>query len=65
MIRHWKRQHNEELHDLCSSPNNIRITKSRVRWAGHVADEREKRGAYWVLVEKPETKRRLGRPTSR
>jgi hypothetical protein len=65
MIRHWKRLHNKELHELCSSPNNIRITKSRVRWAGHVADVRERRGAYRVLVEKPERKRPLRRLRSR
>jgi hypothetical protein len=34
----WRKLHNEELHDLYSSPSRIRITKSRrMRWAGHVA----------------------------
>jgi hypothetical protein len=33
----WRKLHNEELHDLYSSPSIIRIMKARVRWAGHVA----------------------------
>jgi hypothetical protein len=53
----WSKLHNEELHDLYSSPSIIRIIKSRkVRWAGHVARMEEMRNAYRLLVGKPEGK---------
>jgi hypothetical protein len=42
----WRKLLNEELHDLYSSPNIIRIMKvRRMRWAGHVARMRENRNA--------------------
>ena len=57
---------NEELNDLYSSPNILRvITSRRMRWAGHVARVGEERGVYRVLVGKPEGKRPLGRPRCR
>jgi hypothetical protein len=56
----WRKLHNEELHDLYSSPGIIRIMKARrMRWAGHVARMGEKRNAY-RLLEKPEGRRPLG-----
>jgi len=62
----WRRLHNEELNDLYSSPNIVRVIISRrIIWAGHVACMGEERGVYRVLVGKPEGRRLLGRPRHR
>jgi hypothetical protein len=62
----WRKLHNEELRDLYTSPNIIRMIKSRrITWAGHVARMGQKRDAYMLLVGKPEGKRPLGRPRLR
>jgi hypothetical protein len=59
----WRKLHNEELRDLHSSPNVIRMIKlKKMRWSGHVARMGEKRNAYMILVGKPEGKSPLGRP---
>ena len=56
----------EELSDLYSLPNIVRVVKSRrMRWAGHVARMGEERGVHRVLVGKGEGKRPLGRPRRR
>jgi len=41
----WRKLHNEELSDLYSLPNIVRVVKSRMRWAGHVTGERGVQGS--------------------
>jgi hypothetical protein len=65
VTQEWRKLRNEEVQDLYSSPNVVRVIKSIMRWARHVARMGEKKGVYRVLVEKPEGKRPLGRPRSR
>ena len=47
----WRRLHNEELNDLYTLPNILRVLKSRkMRWAGHVVRMGEGRwciGSWW------------------
>jgi len=62
----WRKLHNEELRDLYSLLNIVRVVKSRrMRWSGNVARMGEGRGVHRVLVGKPEGKRPLGRPRRR
>jgi hypothetical protein len=62
----WRKLHNEELHNVCSSPNIIKQIKlRRMRWAGYVAHMEEGKKVERVMVERPEGKRPLGRPRRR
>jgi len=64
----WRKLHNEELSDLCSSLSMVQVIKSRrMRWAGYVAHMGERRGVYLAFWwgNQPEGKRPLGRPRHR
>ena len=52
MTGEWRKLHNEELNDLYSLPNIVRVLKlRRMRWAGHVARMGEDRGVHRVWGE--------------
>jgi hypothetical protein len=62
----WRRLHNEGLHNLYTSPNVKRVSKSRrLRWVGRVSRMGEMRTVYKILVGKLEGKRPFGIPKRR
>jgi len=62
----WRRLRDEKLYALYSSPNSIRVMKSRrMRWEGHVPRMEDRIGAHRVLVGRLERKRPLGSPRYR
>jgi hypothetical protein len=66
LTEEWRKLYNEELNDLYSSPNIVRLIKlRRMSWTGHMARMGERRGVYSVFVGKPEGKRPLERPRRR
>jgi hypothetical protein len=60
LIESWRKLHNEELHNLYSSPNIIRmITPRRMKWAGHVARVGEMgmhTGFWWESLKEGTTR---------
>jgi hypothetical protein len=63
VIRGLRKLHNEELHDLDSSSNIIRMIRWRMRWSGHIPYVGQIGNAYTIFVRKTEEEIALGRPT--
>ena len=55
----WRKLRNEELNNLYSLSNIVRVIQSRMKWVGHLARMEESRGVYRVVVGKPEGKNHL------
>jgi hypothetical protein len=51
VVGEWRRLHNEVLHNLCSSPNVMRIIKKEIKWMGHVACMEQMRNVYKIWSE--------------
>jgi hypothetical protein len=49
----WRKHHNEELHNLYSSPNIVWVIISRRKWVGHIAGIEDMRGVYRDFFGKP------------
>jgi len=66
MTQSWRTLHNDKLHKMHVSPNDIRVTKSRrIIWVGHVAQVGEVRNAYNTFTGNSEGKISLRRPRHR
>jgi len=65
VVGYWRRLHNEELHNLYTSPDIRLIKSSRTMWVAHLALVGEMRNVYKILVRKPEGKRPLKGPRCR
>jgi len=66
VIEEWRKLHNEKLNDLYTSPNIVRVNKSRkMRWAVHAERMGQRRSLYKVLVGKAEGRRPLRRTRRR
>jgi hypothetical protein len=62
LTKDWRKLHKEELTDLYSSTNILRVNKSRrLKWAGHITRMGERRDSYTFFVGKPERMIPLGR----
>jgi hypothetical protein len=60
-LKRYSINHNEELHNLCSSPNIMMMNSRRILWTAHAVHMRVEKSANSVLVGKPEGWRPFGR----